>query len=53
MKRMMSDTNMELVLPLQKIEEGIDRNLRGIPEDTRKIIKKVEEFEKKNRMNII
>jgi exonuclease SbcC len=45
-KRIMTDCHMEVVQPLITIQEGIERNLNEIPENTRNIIRKVTTVEK-------
>jgi hypothetical protein len=45
-KRIMTDCHMEVVQPLISIQEGIERNLTEIPENTRIIMKKVKTLEK-------
>jgi hypothetical protein len=45
-KRIMTDCHMEVVQPLISIQEGIERNLTEIPENTRNIIRKVRKIEK-------
>jgi hypothetical protein len=49
MKRMISDGYIELVRPMQSIQEGIERNLIEIPHNTRKIIEEVEEIKEEVR----
>jgi hypothetical protein len=45
-KRIMADCHMEVVQPLITIQEGIERNLTEIPENTRNILEKVSTIER-------
>jgi hypothetical protein len=46
-KRVMSDFHLEVVHPLMVIQEGIERNLKEIPETTKSMAKKLSKIERK------
>jgi hypothetical protein len=49
MKRMMSDTCIDIIRPIQSIQERFERNLTDIPTNTRKIIREMKKIKKEAR----